>query len=103
MTEITEAAMTDHHPTADDYRNRAERAEAECAELRKLDGFPLAVALTQAQRRIEALEKHAGEMAEALGDIDRAEFYPGPEWAEFIKAYARKPLANWTAYLLDGR
>lgn len=28
------AAEADEHPTAQDYRNRAERAEAECAELR---------------------------------------------------------------------
>ena len=29
------ARTTDEHPSAEDYRNRAERAEAECRELRE--------------------------------------------------------------------
>lgn len=59
--------MSDEHPTAEDYRNRAERAEAEAEELRTHDGLYLATALTLAQRTIFNLTTHAEAMAEALG------------------------------------
>jgi hypothetical protein len=45
------------HPNAEDYRNRAERAEAALAEhLATCDSLPLAVGMAMAAKRIEELE-----------------------------------------------
>lgn len=58
------------HPNATDWQNRCERAEAECAELRRAmathDGLTLAVGLTQLQARYDALLMHAQAMAGLL-------------------------------------
>jgi len=46
------------HPNAEDYRNRAERAEQELAEhMATCDALPLAVGMAMAAKRIEELEK----------------------------------------------
>jgi len=63
--------MTDtEHPDAEDYRNRAERAEQALAEMAGWDGLSLAVALTQCQAKLAAAEADADRLAEALGCID---------------------------------
>lgn len=53
------------HPNAEDYRNRAERAEQALAEMAGWDGLSLAVALTQCQAKLAAAEADADRLAEA--------------------------------------
>ena len=103
------SAQLADHPTAEDYRNRAERAEQEAAELRGHDAFYLATALMAAQRKIDALQQHAEAMAEALDGINQlyirladsgdAGFWEPREESEVIAA--TQALANWTAWLID--
>lgn len=60
------SAELNDHPTAEDYRNRAERAEQALAEMAGWDGLSLAVALTQCQAKLAAAEADADRLAEAL-------------------------------------
>lgn len=66
------------------------------------DAFPLAVGLAQAQRRIEAPEKHAGAMANDLGLLAEIHADQLEDFPEALQ-HAQQTLANWTAYLLGGR
>jgi len=82
--------MTEEHPTADDYRNRAERAEQFAGEL---------------QAKIDALQQHAEQMAEALGTVRQyALAYADGTGSLFDEAMKRgeQALANWTPWLIDG-
>jgi len=63
------SAELNDHPTAEDYRNRAERAEQALAEMAGWDGLSLAVALTQCQAKLAAAEADADRLAEALEDV----------------------------------
>lgn len=115
--------MTDHHDEAEAYRNRAERAEQECAELRggrcstcgavdprgnpvcsngfhapPLDPFYLATALMAAQRKIDALQQHASALADSMLAAKAASLMRPEHWKAMDTA-----LANWTAWLLDGK
>ena len=57
----------DEHPNAEDWRNRAEAAEQRLAEhLATCDAFPLALALAQAQKQIEALTAKRDSLTERL-------------------------------------
>ena len=57
------SAQLADHPTAEDYRNRAERAEQALAEMAGWDGLSLAVALTQCQAKLAAAEADADRLA----------------------------------------
>lgn len=54
------------HPTDEDYRNRAERAEQECAELRAILAECVAVADTQIKRIIACSDRHDAVFNKAL-------------------------------------
>ena len=60
------------------------------------DAFYLATALMAAQRKIDALQQHGEQMAEALSFAENC----GDRVAERV---AYEALANWTAWLLDGK
>lgn len=73
--------MTDNHPNAEDYRNRAERAEQALAELAGHDGLSLAVALMRAEQQLAIERVNADRLAEALGALAflTAEVLPQPQ------------------------
>lgn len=102
MTDPTPAAKAAAHAEAAKDNFDWPHALARVIEMQG-DAFYLATALMAAQRKIDALRQHAEAMAEALGNIANCEVFPGPEWADLMKAHARKPLGNWTAWLLDGK
>lgn len=56
-----------YHPNAEDFRNRAERAEQALAELAGHDGLSLAVALIRAEQHLATERANADRLAEALG------------------------------------
>lgn len=58
--------MTDEHPNADDYRNRAERAEQALTELAGHDGLSLAVALMRAKQQLDTERANADMLAEFI-------------------------------------
>ena len=60
------------HPDAEDYRNRAERAEQALAELAGHDGLSLAVALMRAEQQLATERTNADKLAEALELTDLA-------------------------------
>lgn len=104
--------MTDtEHPNAEDYRNRAERAEQALAEMAGWDGLSLAVALTQCQAKLAAAEADADRLAEALDatrdemlSIAHSEFdgvWRQPDFDE-IEAPAVAALAAHAARKIDG-
>lgn len=66
--------MTEEHPTADDYRNRAERAERQCEEL-MAEIERLREALGDLLTRFDAWSPHdhiaAKKARAALGETDQ--------------------------------
>lgn len=83
------------HPNAEDYRNRAERAEQALAEMAGWDGLSLAVALTQCQAKLAAAEADADRLAEEIGA-----YLDGPREDE--EQTMRAALAAHAARKIDG-
>lgn len=88
MTEI-------EHPNAEDYRNRAERAEQALAEMAEWDGLSLAVALTQCQAKLAAAEADADKLAGALEECAddlavEVDSRTPPAWGDVYPSMARK-------------
>ena len=103
-TALGTCSMTDHHDEAEAYRNRAERAEQEVAELREkmrenaFQSFADEQQWLDMQAKIDALQQHASAMADSMLAAKAANLMLPEHWKAMDTA-----LANWTAWLIDGR